>query len=92
MGEEIIAPGDGRAQGVLPRGEVLRLPVEEGEALLQALQQHLRGEELRECRRQLDGERQAVEVHTKPGHGLRVLVGESKAWIDHLGTLQEEAH
>ena len=35
---------------------------------------------------------QAVEVHTKPGHGLRVVVGESKAWIDHLGTLQEEAH
>ena len=56
MGEEIIAPGDGRAQGVLPRGEILCLPVEEGEALLQALQHHLRGEELRACRRQLDGE------------------------------------
>ena len=66
--------------------------MQEGEALLQAREHHLRGEELRACRGQLDGEGQAVEVHTKPGHGLRVLVGESKAWIDHLGTLQEEAH
>ncbi len=41
-GEELIAPGDGRAQGVLPHGQVLRLPVQERKALLQALQQHLR--------------------------------------------------
>jgi hypothetical protein len=61
--------------------------VQQGEALLQALQQHLGGEELGAGRSQLDGERQAVEAHHQLGQRPRVLDGEAKARIDHLGPL-----
>jgi hypothetical protein len=66
--------------------------VQEREAILQSLHHHPWREQLDACRRQLDGERQAIETHAELGHRLRILVGESKTWIDHLGPLQEEGH
>ena len=90
--EQVVAPGDGVAHGLLAGRQVARPIAQQPQAILHLRQQRLRREELDPGRRQLDGERQPVEGAADRGHrGCRRLV-EGQCRPHRAGTLQEEAH
>ena len=80
--EEVVAPGDRAAQRPLALGQVARGRGQQLQAMLQALQDRVRGEDLDACGRQLDRERQALERGADPGDGGRVLVRDAEVRPD----------
>ena len=91
-GQEIIAPGYGRAERLLPLGEIVCLPAQHRETLPQTLQDHVGRKECRASGRQLDGERQAVEMHDQLGHRLRIFLREHKGWVDRPRPVQKQCN
>jgi hypothetical protein len=78
--EEGVAPGDGVANGALPRRRIARALFQQGQAALQAVAQGRQGEGAGLARGQLDGEWQPVELAADLGHiGQRVVTGERGA-------------
>jgi hypothetical protein len=68
LAEQIMAPADGRRQGLLPGGDAAGAAHEQPEPVVQALLDLLRGQGAQPRGRELDGQRDAVE----PGaHHLR---------------------
>ena len=62
--EEVVAPGDSVAQGLLARGEIARAAAEQAELVAEPRQDRRRAEERDPRRRQLDRQRQAVDPAT----------------------------
>ncbi len=92
MVEQVVAPGDRSAQRALPIGAIARPAGEEVEALLQARQHRLRGEELDPRGRELDRERQPVEAIADLRHRRRVLGGDGEVGTHGRRALDEETH
>ena len=65
-------------------------PARSAEAVLEPAEHRLRREDSDARRRQLDGQRQAVESHADLGHGRRVLVGDLEVGLHRAGALDEE--
>jgi hypothetical protein len=89
--QQVDAPGDGPAQRLLPFRPVPPAAHQEGEAVLQPLEQRLRRQQLHPGRGQLDGERQPVEVPADRRHGGPVVWRELEAGPCRLGPVDEEA-
>ena len=66
--EQVEAPVDRPAQGLLARGQIAGTPDEERQALLEADEDRVGREQLHPRGRQLDGKRQAVESGADRGH------------------------
>ncbi len=88
--EQVITPLHRRAQGpMLGQG---RLPAggQHGEAIGQAGGQLLGGEHREPGGRQLDGQRQPVEMAADGRHGRPILLRQAKGWLDRPRTVDEE--
>ena len=89
LAQQVVAPGDRSAKGLLPLRDVAR-PTPQVELMLEALEDRIRLEELDPCSGQLDRERHAVEPGTDAGDGRGVVVrdGEVRADRDRPGDEQ----
>ncbi len=88
--QEVVAPGDGVAQGALALGEGPDPGGEEGEAALQPRQHLLGREDLGPGGGQLDGQGQAVEPGGDLGHRRGVLLRDSEPRLHRQGPLREQ--
>ena len=90
--EEVVAPGDRGAQGLLPLGQVAGARREQVELVPQPGQDRVRRQELDPGRRQLDRQRHPVEPGADRGHRRRVLVGDREPGLDRHRAFDEQAH
>ena len=74
--EQIVAPGDRRAQRLLPLGAVAAAARERGQPAVKAGEDRVRGKQAHAGRGQLDGQRQSVEATANGDDGVDVLLGE----------------
>ena len=88
--EQVVAPGDGAAQGPLPVREGPGPGGQQREAPLQAGQDLLGGQDLGAGGGQLDGQGQPVEPGGDLGHRRGVLGGQPELRPDRLGALDEQ--
>ena len=72
--EEVVAPGDGAAERLLALGQVARAGGEERQLVLEPRPHRVRREELDPGRRELDGQRHAVQPRGDRRDRRRVLV------------------
>jgi hypothetical protein len=88
--EEIVAPGDGVAQGLLAGRGIARASAQQVESLTEPLPQRFRGEQSHPRRGELDGQRQSIQpAHDLGDDGTR-LVGQDEGRSDPGGAVQEE--
>jgi hypothetical protein len=90
--EQVVAPGDGAAEGPLALREGPGPGGEDREALLQPGQHLLGRQDLGPGGRQLDRQRQAVEPDGDLRHGRGVLGGEAEPGPHRLRPLDEQPH
>jgi hypothetical protein len=91
-GEEVVAPGDGITHRAQPGWLVPWSVAQQRHPGIQP-GQHLRWRNERDPRRrQLDGQRQAVEAAADGGHGLRVFRGEGEVGPGRRGAGDEQPH
>jgi hypothetical protein len=88
--EQVVAPGDGVAEGPLAFWEGPGPGGEDGEALLEPGQHLLGRQDLGPGCCQLDGQRQAVQPGGDLGHGRGVLFGQPEAWPYRQSPLGEQ--
>jgi hypothetical protein len=89
-GEEVVAPGDRVAQGLLAEWEVAGTGGEELEAAGEAGSQRLRGEDFDAGGGQLDRQRQPVEAGADLGDGGRVGFGQGEGRVGRADAGEEE--
>jgi hypothetical protein len=85
-----VAPGDGVAQGALPRRSVARSAGEDGQAAFEPLPQGLRRQESDPRGGELDRQRQPIEALADGDDGRHVLLGQCEVGHDGSCSLQEE--
>ena len=90
--EDVVAPGDRGAQGLLARRQVARAGGQQVELVLEPAEDRLGRQELDPRGGQLDRQRHAVEPGADGRHGGRVLVGHGEARPDRHRALDEQAH
>jgi hypothetical protein len=90
LGEQVVAPADGVAEGLLPLRQVSRAAGQEREAPAQPPEHRLGVQQPDPGRRQLDGQRQAVQPLADLGDGRRVLGGDGEVWPDLPRPLREQ--
>src|SRR5262249_48806125 len=90
--QKVVAPGNHVAQGLLSFWQIARAAREEGQSMVKTRQEQLRGQHVRACSSQLQGERQASEALANLGDLARVLRCEREARIDFGRTLDEQRH
>ena len=90
--EDVVAPGDRGAQGLLARRQVARAGGQQVELVLEPAEDRLGRQELDPRGGQLDGQRHAVEPGADGRHRGRVLVGDGEARPDRHRALDEQAH
>ena len=80
-GEQVVAPGDRGAEGLLARRQVAGAAGEQRQPPVQLTEQRRRREHLAACRREFDGERQPIQVPADRGHraGIGVTGGEVRS-------------
>jgi hypothetical protein len=88
--EEVVAPVDGGAERSLARGEVLRTAGEKAKAVLEPVENGLRGKMRDTGRRELYGEGQAVEAAADGGDGEGVGFGEGEIGLEGARAVGEE--
>ena len=88
--QQVVAPGDGVAQGALPRRGVAWSTGEDGQAAFQPFQQGVRRQESDARRGELDGQRQPIEALADGGDGRRVVLGQREVGHDGPCSLHEE--
>ena len=89
--EQVVAPGDGAAQGLLPLGQVPSARGEDLELVLEPAEDRIRGEELDPRGRELDGQRHAVQTGRDRRDRGCVLVRDGEGRADGDGPLDEQA-
>ena len=92
VGQQCIAPGDRGAQRLLPVRQVAAAAGQQAQRMVQPGQDRLRRQQLNPRRRQLDGQRQAVESAGDRRDRRHVLVVESESRHRGGGPLGEQAH
>ena len=90
--QQIVAPEDRRAQGLLPGGQVPGASGQEGQAGAEAGQQGGGREKADPRRGQLQGQGQPVQAADDPGHRGRVFRGQPETGADRLGPGHEQGH
>ena len=90
VAEQVVAPSDRVAHGLLAQGQVPRAATEQGEPLLQALQQRRRRQGLDACRGQLDRERETVDAADDLGDHRHGFGGGVEIRLDSPCTFDEE--
>ena len=88
--EQVVAPGDRVAQGLLSRRQVTRPPRQRRQAALQPRQQRRRRQELDARRGQLDRQRQPVQPADDLGDGLGILRRQGEARPQRLRARDEQ--
>ena len=89
--EEIVTPGDRSPQRLLSLRAVPATSGEEREAAVETRQDRLRRQESHARRRQLDGEREAIQATTDGDDRFRVVFGQLEVALHRAGTIDEEA-
>ena len=89
--EQIMTPGDRPSQRLLSLREVPATSGEEREPAVETRQDRFRREESHARRRQLDGEREAVQATTDGDDRFRVLFGQLEVVLHRAGAIDEEA-
>ena len=88
--EQVMAPGNGVAQGALPRRSVAWSTGEDGQAAFQPFQQGVWRQESDPCRGELDGQRQPVEALADGDDGRRVVFAQREVRQDGPCSLHEK--
>ena len=89
--EDVVAPGDGGPEGLLPLREVARVRDQHRKLLIEAGQDLLRREDLHPGRREFERQRHPMETDADRGDGRRVLVRHREARLDRDGAGDEQA-
>ena len=84
--QQLVAPLDRRAQGLLPGGRVARARGQERQALVESSEELVRAEQRDACGGQLDRERQAVQ----PPADLADRLGRPESVLHSRGSLDEQ--
>ena len=92
LGEQVMAPGDRRPQGLLPVRQVAAATSEQAQRVFQPGQDRLRRQQLDPRRGQLDGQRQAVQPAGDLRDGRRVPLVDREVRRHRGGPLGEQAH
>ena len=92
LGQELVAPVDGGAQRLLAGHRRAIAAGEETELIAEAVEDLGRREHVDARRRQLDGQRYAVETPADVGHGVAVVVGEREGAVAKPGAVGEQLH
>ena len=92
LGEQVMAPGDRRPQGLLPVRQVAAAAGEQAQRVLQPGQDRLRRQQLDPRRGQLEGQRQAVQPAGDLGDRRRVPLVDGEVRQHRGGPLGEQAH
>src|SRR6266566_10133411 len=90
--EQIIAPCQCVAQGLLPDRGIACSARQHLQAMSQACQECLWGEEFAACRGQFDGQRQPIQAHTDLGDSSGVGGSHLEVGTGSLHTLKEEGY
>ena len=88
--EQVVAPGDGVAQGALPRRSIARSTGKDGQATFQPFLKGVRRQESDPRRGELDGQRQPIEALADGDDGGSVLLGQREVGHDGACSLHEE--
>ncbi len=88
--QQLVAPGDGVAHGLLPAGQVMRPVGQHRQPAVQPGQQGRGGQEPGPGRGQLDGQRQSVQPPADPGHGRDGSGVQGQFRAGGAGTLHEQ--
>ena len=89
-GEQLVAPGDGGAHGLLAGRHVARAAGQHLQALGEAGEQGLRREQPGARGRQFDGQGQPVQASADLGDGMHRRLRDLERRLDGLRTLNEE--
>jgi hypothetical protein len=92
LGEEVVAPVDGRAEGAMPGRDVPSTRGEEGEDIVEAVPDLLHTEDPDPGRCELDGERDPLEPPADVGHDPDIVRSKREFPCPVPGPLLEEAH
>ncbi|MCC2629686.1 MAG: hypothetical protein K0S14_3336, partial [Thermomicrobiales bacterium] len=87
-----MTPGNRITHRLLPRRQVAGASRQQRQALLQALEQRVRREQLDEGRGQFDGQRQAIEPMANLRHSRGVGSGHREAGLHGLRPLDKKAN
>ena len=90
--EEVVAPGDGVAQGTLASGQIAGAVGQHRQALFEAGEHRPWGEEAHPGGGELDGEGQSVEAAADLGDSVDIVGGRGEPGPDSPGPLQKEGH
>jgi len=90
--EQVVAPGEGVAQGALARRQVVRPARQQRQPPFQPGQQGARGEQGQPGGRQLQRQGQAIQPATERRHVRRVAGVQGEVGAHCLGALHEEGH
>jgi hypothetical protein len=90
--EQVMAPGDGVAQGALPGRGVPRASRQERQAVFQPRQERFRRKQADPRRRQLDGQGQPIQPPGDLRHRRSGLRGKREPGPDRSRPLDEEPH
>src|SRR4051794_30499966 len=90
--EEVMTPGYSPAQCLLSLWEVPATSGEEREPAVETRQDRFRWEESHARRRQLDGEREAVQATADGNNRFRVVFGQLEAVLYRASAIDEEAN
>ena len=88
--QQVVTPGNGVAQGALPRRSVAWSTGEDGQAAFQPFQQGSRRQESDSRRGELDGQGQPIETLADRGDDRCVLLGQREVGHDGRCSLHEE--
>ena len=89
--EQPVTPGNGAAQAALPRRTVLRATVRQRQPALELGQQRGGRQHGNPGRRQLDGQRQAIQPLTDTHHGGGIVAAQREIGIQRLRAVDEQA-
>ena len=90
LGKQVVAPGEGRGQRLLPSGEIVRAAAEHAQPLRQPLRKRPCRKRPHACGGELDRERQAVDPGADLANGVLVLVRQLEARLHRRRALLEE--
>jgi hypothetical protein len=88
--QQLVAPVDRRAQGLLALGEVARAAAQRAKAAAKPLPERVQGEDAQAGGRELDREREAFQPTADLGDEGGVVIGDPEIGPDLAGALDEE--
>ena len=90
--QQLVAPRDGVAQGLLPLCHIARSARQYVQALTPSRQQRLGRKQFHACRRQFESQWQSIQTHTDLRHNRCVGAGQLEVRFDSLRSTHEQCH